>query len=119
MGRELPIKPKQGMEICFDLNVYLFFTTEKKERKKEGGRGGGGGEWKQRTQINFFVQQVWTNIEGNRANLVQTAWALLSLIDAGQVGPSFSPKLFNKLYINMIDLGFSNRQSWQLVEEVS
>lgn len=35
MGRELPIKPKQGMEICFDLNVYLFFTTEKKERKKE------------------------------------------------------------------------------------
>ena len=38
MGRELPIKPKQGMEICFDLNVYLFFTTEKKERK-----GGGDG----------------------------------------------------------------------------
>ena len=113
MGRELPIKPKQGMEICFDLNVYLFFTTEKKERKR------GGGEWKQRTQISFFVQQVWTNIEGNRANLVQTAWALLSLIDAGQVGPSFSPKLFNKLYINMTDLGFSNRQSWQLVEEVS
>ena len=35
MGRELPIKPKQGMEICFDLNVYLFFTTEKKERKGE------------------------------------------------------------------------------------
>ena len=94
------------MEICFDLKVYLFFTTEKKERK------GGGGGWKQRTQINFFVQQVWTNIEGNRANLVQTAWALLSLIDAGQVGPSFSPKLFNKLYINMIDLGFSNSQSW-------
>ncbi|KAM4087882.1 hypothetical protein ACB094_07G029400 [Castanea mollissima] len=28
--------------------------------------------------------KVWTNIEGNRANLVQTAWALLSLIDAGQ-----------------------------------
>ena len=37
MGRELPIKPKQGMEICFDLNVYLFFTTEKKERKGGGG----------------------------------------------------------------------------------
>ena len=35
MGRELPIEPKQGMEICFDLNVYLFFTTEKKERKGE------------------------------------------------------------------------------------
>lgn len=29
--------------------------------------------------------QVYTNLEGNRANLVQTAWALLSLIDAGQV----------------------------------
>ncbi|GMY35186.1 lupeol synthase-like, partial [Fagus crenata] len=28
--------------------------------------------------------KVWTNIEGNRENLVQTAWALLSLIDAGQ-----------------------------------
>ncbi|XP_028785794.1 lupeol synthase [Neltuma alba] len=28
--------------------------------------------------------KVYTNIEGNRANLVQTAWALLSLIDAGQ-----------------------------------
>ena len=42
MGRELPIKPKQGMEICFDLKVYLFFTTEKKERKK--GAGGAGME---------------------------------------------------------------------------
>lgn len=29
--------------------------------------------------------QVYTNLEGNRANLVHTAWALLSLIDAGQV----------------------------------
>ncbi|KAL5540144.1 hypothetical protein UlMin_042368 [Ulmus minor] len=28
--------------------------------------------------------KVYTNIEGNRANLVQTAWALLSLISAGQ-----------------------------------
>ena len=35
MGRELPIEPKQGMEICFDLNVYLFFTAEKKERRGE------------------------------------------------------------------------------------
>jgi hypothetical protein len=42
----------------------------------------------------FFTKQVWTNIEGNRANLVQTAWALLSLIDAGQVGASFSLQLF-------------------------
>ena len=39
MGRELPIKPKQGMEICFDLKVYLFFTIEKKERKGGGGTG--------------------------------------------------------------------------------
>ncbi|XP_062158953.1 lupeol synthase-like isoform X2 [Alnus glutinosa] len=28
--------------------------------------------------------KVWTNIEDNRANLVQTAWALLGLMDAGQ-----------------------------------
>ncbi|KAG6627902.1 lupeol synthase-like [Carya illinoinensis] len=28
--------------------------------------------------------KVWTNIEGNRANLVQTAWVVLSLIEAGQ-----------------------------------
>ncbi|RDY06173.1 Lupeol synthase, partial [Mucuna pruriens] len=28
--------------------------------------------------------KVYTNLEGNRANLVQTSWALLSLIDAGQ-----------------------------------
>lgn len=28
--------------------------------------------------------KVYTNIDGNRANLVQTAWALLSLIKAGQ-----------------------------------
>ncbi|XP_044463335.1 lupeol synthase-like [Mangifera indica] len=28
--------------------------------------------------------EVYTNLEGNRANLVQTAWALLALIGAGQ-----------------------------------
>nr|QEV81988.1 oxidosqualene cyclase [Scutellaria barbata] len=28
--------------------------------------------------------KVYTNLEGNRSNLVQTSWALLSLIDAGQ-----------------------------------
>ncbi|XWS52406.1 hypothetical protein CRYUN_Cryun11dG0067900 [Craigia yunnanensis] len=28
--------------------------------------------------------KVYTNLQGNRANLVHTAWALLSLIDAGQ-----------------------------------
>ena len=83
MGRELSIKPKQGREICLDLNVSYFSTKEKKERKKAI------------VLINFFVKQVWTNIEGNRENLVQTAWALLSLIDAGQVGPSFSHQLFN------------------------
>ena len=37
MGRELPIKPKQGMEICLDLNVYLFFTIEKKKKKGRNG----------------------------------------------------------------------------------
>lgn len=29
--------------------------------------------------------KVYTNLEGDRSNLVQTAWALMSLIDAGQV----------------------------------
>ncbi|CAA3029551.1 lupeol synthase-like [Olea europaea subsp. europaea] len=29
--------------------------------------------------------KVYTNLEGNRSNLVQTSWALLSLIKAGQV----------------------------------
>ncbi|KAL2458858.1 Cycloartenol synthase [Forsythia ovata] len=28
--------------------------------------------------------KVYTNLQGNRSNLVQTSWALLSLIDAGQ-----------------------------------
>lgn len=35
--------------------------------------------------MNACFDQVYTNLEGNRANLVHTAWALLSLIDAGQV----------------------------------
>ncbi|KAK4797474.1 hypothetical protein SAY86_029800 [Trapa natans] len=35
--------------------------------------------------------KVYTNLEGNRANLVQTAWALLSLIDAGQAEIDPSP----------------------------
>ena len=35
MGRELPIEPKQGMEICFNLIVYLFFTADKKDRRGE------------------------------------------------------------------------------------
>ncbi|KAI8565912.1 hypothetical protein RHMOL_Rhmol03G0297600 [Rhododendron molle] len=30
------------------------------------------------------ANKVYTNLEGNKSNLVQTAWALLSLIDAGQ-----------------------------------
>ncbi|KAG7945175.1 hypothetical protein I3843_15G139200 [Carya illinoinensis] len=32
----------------------------------------------------FHWETVWTNLEGNRANVVQTAWAVLSLIEAGQ-----------------------------------
>ncbi|KAL4285539.1 hypothetical protein GQ457_16G006050 [Hibiscus cannabinus] len=35
--------------------------------------------------------KVYTNLEGNRANLVQTAWALLSLIDAGQADVDPTP----------------------------
>lgn len=33
----------------------------------------------------FPVKQVYTNLEGDRANVVHTAWAVLSLIKAGQV----------------------------------
>ncbi|PON81360.1 Squalene cyclase [Trema orientale] len=35
--------------------------------------------------------KVYTNLEGNRANLVQTAWALLSLISAGQAAIDATP----------------------------
>ncbi|XVF17519.1 hypothetical protein REPUB_Repub10bG0129800 [Reevesia pubescens] len=35
--------------------------------------------------------KVYTNLEGNRANLVQTAWALLTLIDAGQANVDPTP----------------------------
>ena len=30
-------------------------------------------------------QQVYSNLEGNRAHVVNTAWAISALIDAGQV----------------------------------
>jgi hypothetical protein len=62
---------------------------KKKNRKKEKRK-----KKHNNSIIFFFMKQVWTNIEGNRANLVQTAWALLSLIEAGQVSASFSPQLF-------------------------
>ncbi|GLT97446.1 hypothetical protein SLE2022_150110 [Rubroshorea leprosula] len=35
--------------------------------------------------------KVYTNLEGGRANLVHTAWALLSLIDAGQAAVDPTP----------------------------
>lgn len=35
--------------------------------------------------------KVYTNLEGNRANLVHTSWALLSLIAAGQAGIDPTP----------------------------
>ncbi|CAL8076652.1 unnamed protein product [Prunus armeniaca] len=35
--------------------------------------------------------KVYTNLEGNRANLVHTSWALLSLINAGQVDIDSTP----------------------------
>jgi hypothetical protein len=33
----------------------------------------------------FSFVQIYSNIEGNRAHVVNTAWAMLSLIEAGQV----------------------------------
>ncbi|KAB1212427.1 Lupeol synthase [Morella rubra] len=35
--------------------------------------------------------KLWTNIEGNRENLVQTAWAVLALIEAGQAEKDPTP----------------------------
>ena len=39
MGRELPIEPKQGMEICFDLNVTYSLQQKRKKERKKGGNG--------------------------------------------------------------------------------
>ena len=36
MGRELPIEPKQGMEICFDLN-FTYFLQQKRKKERGGG----------------------------------------------------------------------------------
>jgi hypothetical protein len=70
--------------IVNNLSNECTLPKKKKKKRKEN-------ETKEFKFFFFFTKQVWTNIEGNRANLVQTAWALLSLIDAGQVvGASFS-----------------------------
>ncbi|KAE8705692.1 Lupeol synthase [Hibiscus syriacus] len=45
-----------------------------------------------RVEIDHCIARgVYTNLKGNRANLFQTAWALLSLIDAGQVNVDPTP----------------------------
>ncbi|KAB1212033.1 Lupeol synthase [Morella rubra] len=67
-------------QFCFKLNVYCS-STRKKGRKKKEKVGEKGNRELNKT---FFVKQVWTNTIGNRANVVQTAWALLALIEAGQ-----------------------------------
>lgn len=36
-------------------------------------------------EISLSFEQVYTNIKDDRPHLVNTAWAMLSLIDAGQV----------------------------------
>lgn len=40
--------------------------------------------------------QVYTNLEGNRSHVVNTGWAMLALIDAGQV--HFNS--YNHIYID-------------------
>lgn len=35
--------------------------------------------------IRSFSVQVYSNLEGNRSHVVNTGWAVLALIDAGQV----------------------------------
>ena len=39
----------------------------------------------QATLSNAFLVQVYSNLEGNRSHVVNTGWAMLALIDAGQV----------------------------------
>jgi hypothetical protein len=35
--------------------------------------------------LKCFTLQVYSNVEGNRSHVVNTGWAMLALIDAGQV----------------------------------
>ena len=35
--------------------------------------------------IVFVFAQVYSNLEGNKTHVVNTAWAMLALIEAGQV----------------------------------
>ena len=41
----------------------------------------------------IFIVQVYVHLEGDHTNLVQTAWCLMGLIEAGQVTLKFD--LFN------------------------
>ena len=36
-------------------------------------------------QYFFVFAQVYSNLEGNKTHVVNTAWAMLALIEAGQV----------------------------------
>lgn len=47
-------------------------------------------------------QQVYTNLEGDRSHVVNTGWAILALIDAGQV----CIKFYFVTYF--IDIGFNS-----------
>lgn len=42
-------------------------------------------QWSCIDKYTFFSVQVYSNLEGNRSHVVNTGWALMSLIDAGQV----------------------------------
>jgi hypothetical protein len=35
--------------------------------------------------LKCFTLQVYSNVEGSRSHVVNTGWAMLALIDAGQV----------------------------------
>lgn len=77
MGRELLVEPKQGTFHSFSFE-YISPNYEDKINEIKIIH-------ENYAHVLYPVKQVYTNLEGNRANLVQTSWALLSLIDAGQV----------------------------------
>ncbi|KAF3336513.1 Cycloartenol synthase 2 [Carex littledalei] len=54
----------------------------------------------------FIFQQVYTNLPGNKSNVVQTAWAMLALLKAGQIERNPAP--VHRAARNLIDMQLDN-----------